>query len=216
VAFLLPNIDPVSRITITPRGRSLGVTQFLPIDDRRNYRRDYLLNRMAVGLGGRAAEEVVFGDMTSGAQNDLQLVTHIARTMVMQLGMADELGPTYFGGADGDALGRRMYNPYEPKEHSDETARRIDAAVSRLVGEAHTRAVNILTVNREALDAIAAALLRDESLDRDQFTAIADAPRQPSLPSPNSARAPAGETLGLSDAAGGAVSAHAERRAPAR
>jgi cell division protease FtsH len=188
VAFLLPNVDPVNRITITPRGRSLGVTQFLPIDERRNYRRDYLLNRMAVGLGGRAAEETVFTDITSGAQNDLQMVTNIARTMVMQLGMADELGPTYFGGSSDDALGGRAYNPYEPKEYSDDTARRIDAAVLRLVVEAHERAVDAVRANREALDAIASALLQEESLDRDQFTAIASthgADPQPALPSPD-------------------------------
>src|SRR5437764_368088 len=97
VAFLLPHVDPVHRVTITPRGRSLGVTQFRPLDDRRNYRRAYLLERLAVGLGGRAAEEIACEDITSGAQNDLQQVTRMARVMVSQLGMADELGPRYFG-----------------------------------------------------------------------------------------------------------------------
>jgi cell division protease FtsH len=189
VAFMLPNVDPVNRITITPRGRSLGVTQFLPVDERRNYRRDYLLNRMAVGLGGRAAEEAVFPDITSGAQNDLQQVTGIARTMVTQFGMADELGPTYFGGSADNALGGRAYNPYEPKEYSEETGHLIDRAVARLVAEAHERAGEIIRTNRAALDAIAAALLQDESLDRDQFTAIAREhgalpQSQPSLPSP--------------------------------
>jgi cell division protease FtsH len=189
VAYMLPNVDPVNRITITPRGRSLGVTQFLPVDERRNYRRDYLLNRMAVGLGGRAAEEAVFPEITSGAQNDLQQVTNIARTMVTQLGMDDELGPIYFGGAGDSALSGRAYNPYEPKEFSDETGHLIDRAVSRLVAEAHTRALDTIKANREALDAIAAALLQDESLDRDHFTAIARAhgaaPRaRASAPSP--------------------------------
>ena len=95
VAYYLPNMDPIRRVTITPRGRSLGVTEFLPIDERRNYRRDYLLDRMAVGLGGRTAEEIACEDITSGAQNDLQVVTRLAHAMVTQLGMADELGPTY-------------------------------------------------------------------------------------------------------------------------
>jgi cell division protease FtsH len=175
VAYMLPNVDPVNRITITPRGRSLGVTQFLPVDERRNYRRDYLLNRMAVGLGGRASEEVIFTEITSGAQNDLQQVTNIARTMVTQLGMADELGPIYFGGSGDNALNGRTYNPWEPKEYSDETGHLIDLAVSRLVAEAHERAVGIIKTNRPALDAIADALLHDESLDRNQFTAIAQA-----------------------------------------
>src|SRR5205085_10105193 len=98
VASLLPHVDPVHRVTITPRGRSLGVTQFRPLDDRRNYRRAYLLERLAVGLGGRTAEEIACEDITSGAQNDLQQVTRMARVMVSQLGMADELGPEYFGG----------------------------------------------------------------------------------------------------------------------
>jgi cell division protease FtsH len=187
VAFMLPSVDPVNRITITPRGRSLGVTQFLPVDDRRNYRRDYLLNRMAVGLGGRAAEEVVFDDITSGAQNDLQQVSNIARTMVTQLGMADELGPTYFGGSGDDALTGRAYNPWEPKDYSDDTARRIDSAVLRLVEEAHRRAVGVLAEQREALDAVAAALLHEESLDRNEFSRIVEqhrggAPAEPWVP----------------------------------
>jgi cell division protease FtsH len=177
VAFSLPTVDPVHRVTITPRGRSLGVTQFRPSDDRRNYRRDYLLERMAVGLGGRAAEEVACGQITSGAQNDLQQVTGIARAMVLQWGMADELGPEYFGSSREDALNGRGFNPWEPKEYSEETARRIDDAVSRLIQEAHQRALTVLSDNREALDAIAAALVKDESLDRGQITAIINAHR---------------------------------------
>ena len=196
VAFMLPNVDPVARITITPRGRSLGVTQFQPIDERRNYRRDYLVNRMAVGMGGRAAEETVFDDITSGAQNDLQMVTNIARTMVTQLGMADDIGPTYLGGAGDDALGGRAYNPWEPKEYSDETASRIDIAVQRLVEQAHARAVQVLKDNRQTLDDLAAALLRDETLDREQFTAIVNAhrpPGEPPLPVPMGPGTPTGE-----------------------
>jgi cell division protease FtsH len=196
VAFLLPNVDPVQRITITPRGRSLGVTQFLPLDDRRNYRRDYLLNRMAVGLGGRAAEEVVFDDITSGAQNDIQMVTNIARTMVTELGMVDEFGPTYLGGSSQDPSGRPTYNPWEPKEYSDETAAHIDQAVRDLVDAAHRRALDILRDNREALDAVAQALIKDESLDRVQFTTIVNehrAPDQPALPVPTGEPTPTGE-----------------------
>jgi cell division protease FtsH len=195
VAFLLPNVDPVQRITITPRGRSLGVTQFLPVDERRNYRRDYLLNRMAVGLGGRSAEEVVFEDITSGAQNDIQMVTGIARTMVTELGMVDEFGPTYLG-AGGDGLNGGSYNPFDPKEHSDETAAQIDAAVNRLVQEAHARALAILRDNRPPLDAVAAALIHDESLDRVQFTDIVNqhrSPGRPELPVPTGEATPTGE-----------------------
>jgi cell division protease FtsH len=179
VAFLLPHVDPVHRVTITPRGRSLGVTQFRPLDDRRNYRRAYLLERLAVGLGGRAAEEIACEDITSGAQNDLQQVTRMARVMVTQLGMADELGPEYFGGTSDDALAGRGYNPWEPKEYSDETAERIDEAVHRLIEEAHNRARSVLSDNRATLDAIAAALMREESLSREELTDIINAHRAP-------------------------------------
>ena len=202
VAIMLPNVDPVQRITITPRGRSLGVTQFLPVDDRRNYRRDYLVNRMAVGMGGRAAEEVACDDITSGAQNDLQMVTNIARTMVTQLGMAEELGPAYLGGPGDDALNGRVYNPFEPKEYSEETARRIDEAVAHLVDEAHERAVSIVRENREALNAVADALIHEESLNRGQFTAIVNKhlpAGRPPLPVPTGTPTPTGEAAQIAD-----------------
>ncbi len=191
VALMLPNVDPVHRVTITPRGRSLGVTQFRPVDDRRNYRREYLVNRMAVGLGGRSAEEVVFEDITSGAQNDLQQVTRVARAMVTELGMSDELGVVYLGSAsDGE------YNPFEPKEYSDETARRVDEAVLALVDAAHHRARTILTENREALDAVADALLHEESLTRDELTAVVNRhllPGASPIPLPTGEPTPIGE-----------------------
>jgi cell division protease FtsH len=178
VALLLPNVDPVSRVTITPRGRSLGVTQFRPIDDRRNYRRDYLIDRMAVGMGGRSAEEIACEEITSGAQNDFQQVTSMARAMVTELGMADDLGPTYFGSGDGSGLGG-PYNPWEQREHSDETANRIDEAVERFVNEAHETAKHLLTENRAALEAVAEALIREESLTSEQLTEIVNAHRAP-------------------------------------
>jgi cell division protease FtsH len=129
VAYLLPHTDPIRRVTIMPRGRSLGATQFLPIDDRRSYRRDYLLARVAVGLGGRTAEEIVCEDITSGPQNDLQVVTRLAHAMVTQLGMADELGPTFLGGAGEGGLDGNPYAAWEPKEYSEATAQQIDLAV---------------------------------------------------------------------------------------
>jgi cell division protease FtsH len=133
---------------------------------------------MTVGMGGRASEEVVFDEITSGAQNDLQQVTRVARTMVTQLGMADELGPVYFGGQE-DGLNGASYNPWEPKEYSDETATRIDEAVQRLVSEAHGRARGVISENRSALDALAGALMREESLDREELTEIVNAHRAP-------------------------------------
>jgi cell division protease FtsH len=197
VALILPKVDPVHRVTITPRGRSLGVTQFRPIDDRRNYPRDYLLNRLAVGLGGRAAEEIACNQITSGAENDLRQVTGLARTMVMQLGMADELGPAYFGRPGEDALdGSGTYAPWEARDYSDETAERIDKAVLRLVNEAHDRAVSVLKENREALDALAETLVREESLDREELTRIVNehrGPGQKPLPVPKGEPTPVGE-----------------------
>jgi cell division protease FtsH len=196
VACLLPQADPVHRVTITPRGRTLGVTQFRPADDRRNYRRDYLLDRLAAGLGGRAAEEIACAEITSGAQNDLQEVTRLARAMVTQLGMADELGPEYFGGASDGALEGQAYTPWQPKEYSDQTAQQIDAAVRRLIDEAHERTRTILLKNRATLEAIAAALIREESLDRAHLLAIVSAGQaapQELLPAP---AGPAREAVG--------------------
>ena len=183
VAHLLPNTDPIRRVTIIPRGRSLGVTQFLPTDDRRNYRRDYLLNRMAVGLGGRAAEEIACDDITSGAQSDLQVVTRVARAMVTQLGMAAEMGPEAFASGDG-GLDANPFASWEPKEYSDETAQRIDAAVHRLIDEAHQQAHALLSAHRDELDALSRALLREESLNLEQIVAIVDATQEGSLGHP--------------------------------
>jgi cell division protease FtsH len=204
VAMMLPNVDPVHRVTITPRGRSLGVTQFRPIDDRRNYRRDYLVNRMAVGLGGRAAEEEACDDITSGAQNDLQQVTNVARAMVTQLGMADEVGLVYWGGTGAEGLNAGLYLPWEPKEYSDETAQRIDSAVRALVDEAHDRARGLLRDHRAALNAIAAALMHEESLTGEELTAIVNAhlaPGQKPLPAPPAELTLIGESARVADPA---------------
>ena len=175
VAYLLPQMDPIRRVTITPRGRSLGVTQFLPIDDRRSYRRDYLLNRMAVGLGGRTAEEIACEDITSGAQNDLQVVTRLAHAMVTQLGMAEELGPTFFGGSGEGGLDGNPYAAWEPKAYSEATAQGIDLAVRRFIDQAHQRSLSLLSEHRAALDALAAALIREESLNLEQIVALLQA-----------------------------------------
>jgi cell division protease FtsH len=182
VALLVPEGDPVHRVTIIPRGRSLGVTQFRPSDDRRNYRRGYLLDRLAVGLGGRAAEEIACGEITSGAQNDLQEVTRLARAMVTQLGMAEDLGPRSFGDVAEDVPGGRPCAPGAPAEYSEATAQRIDAAVDRLIAEAHERACTLLRAHRAALDALAAALQAEESLEGAQIAAIIAAhPADPEL-----------------------------------
>jgi cell division protease FtsH len=165
VALLLPQADPATRVTITPRGCSLGVTQFRPIDERRTYRRDYLRARLAVGLGGRAAEDIACEEITSGAQNDLQEVTRLAGMMVTQLGMVDAVGRAYLGGSGDDALEGGPFTPWTPRAYSDETARHIDAAIKQLIADAYATARTLLSGNRRTLDALAAALLREESLD---------------------------------------------------
>jgi cell division protease FtsH len=175
VALLLPQADPVTRVTITPRGRSLGVTQFRPLDERRTYRRDYLRTRLAVGLGGRAAEELACEEITSGAQNDLQEVTQLARLMVTQLGMVDEVGPAYLAGVGVAAQEGSPMTPWAPHPYSDETARHVDAAIKRLICEAYACACTLLKANRRTLDAVAAALLEEESLDREQLTTLVGA-----------------------------------------
>jgi cell division protease FtsH len=199
VAYSLPRMDPIHRVTIIPHGRSLGVTEFRPDDDRRNYRRDYLLDRMAVGLGGRASEELTCEAITSGAQNDLQAVTRIARSMVTQLGMADELGPEYFGSEEDSAVGGRAYQPWEPKEYGDATADRIDSAVHGLIEAAHQRALSILEAQRDKLDSLAAALLKAESLDSDQIAAIVG-PRPLAEPGTSTVQANGSPKAGAQDA----------------
>jgi cell division protease FtsH len=149
---------------------------------------------MAVALGGRAAEEVACEEITSGAQNDIQQVTAMARAMVLELGMVDDLGPIRWGeaGLDGQAA-----NPWEQREYSDETAKRIDHAVVRLVTEAHERALDVLKTNRAALDAIARALVHEESLTREELTALVNefrVPEKKPLPVPSGPPTPTGET----------------------
>jgi cell division protease FtsH len=126
-----------------------------------------------VGLGGRAAEDIACEEITSGAQNDLQEVTRLARMMVTQLGMVDDaVGPAYLGRSGDDALEGGPFTPWTPRAYSDETARHIDGAIKQLIADAYATARTLLSGNRRTQDAIAAALLREESLDSEQLTAI--------------------------------------------
>ncbi|HVA86152.1 MAG TPA: ATP-dependent zinc metalloprotease FtsH, partial [Candidatus Saccharimonadales bacterium] len=163
VARLTPGADPVQKVTIVPHGQSLGVTQQRPDDDRRNYPRDYLVGRLAVMLGGRAAEEVVFREPTSGAESDLKAATGLARRMVGLWGMSEEVGPISYGvGETQPFLGRELA---APREYAESTASRIDAAVLALIKTAHTRATAILSSHRASLDALAAELTAHEVVD---------------------------------------------------
>jgi cell division protease FtsH len=189
VARLTPGADPVNKVTIVPHGQALGVTEQRPMDDRRNYPLDYLLGRLAVSLGGRAAEEVVFGQPTTGAESDLKQATQLARRMVGLWGMSEELGPVSYGvGETQPFLGRELA---APREFAEATAARIDADVARLIRSAHDQARTLLSRNRKALDALAAELVAHEMVTAAQIDDILKkaGSKLPAVP-PGSATAP--------------------------
>jgi cell division protease FtsH len=163
VARLTPGTDPIHKVTIIPRGRALGVTQQLPLDERHTYPKDYLVGTLTVLLGGRAAEELVFQQYTTGAGNDLERATELARKMVCNWGMSEELGPVTFGKREEHIfLGREFAHA---KDFSDETARLIDHAIKNLVLNASNMALDLLVSHRAQLDGLAQALLEKETLD---------------------------------------------------
>jgi cell division protease FtsH len=172
VAAVLPDVDPVYKVTIVPRGRSLGVTQFRPEDDRRNFPRTYLVERLAVALGGRSAEELALGDITTGAENDLKEATQLARRMVSEWGMGEQTGPLVYNLSDGSPYLSQQPLEDHQRVYSEVTAQRLDSEVERLITQAHEQARSILTEHREALDRLAQALLQEEVLEREQVLAI--------------------------------------------
>jgi cell division protease FtsH len=163
VSRLTPGTDPIHKVTIMPRGRALGITQQLPIDDRRIYARTFLLNQLAVMLGGRAAEELVFGDLSTGARDDIEQATQIARKMVCEWGMSEKLGPLTFGKKEEEVFLGRDFGMQ--RNYSENTARVIDEEVTRLVDKQREAARAIVASNRDKLERIAEALLEHESLD---------------------------------------------------
>ena len=170
VGKMMKDSDPVQKVTIVPRGMAGGVTWFLPEDDRQMVDEAYLKARLAVALGGRVAEEVVFGEITTGASSDLQTVTGIARSMVTQYGMSEDLGPVTYGEKEELVfLGRELG---EQRNYSDETAQEIDNEVRRLVEDAYVLTTKIITDYRDKLDEIAHRLLDEETLDAKGFAAI--------------------------------------------
>jgi cell division protease FtsH len=168
VALLTPGADPVHKVTIVPRGRALGATQMLPIDDRHNYPRAYLLARLAVGLGGRAAEELEIGEITTGAENDLQEVTELAREMVTRWGMSPRIGTVFLGGEQEVFLGREV-GLRERQSYSEHTATLIDEEVQQLIAERYQYVRHLLSEHKEELERVAHALLERESLDEQQL-----------------------------------------------
>ena len=177
MAKLLPGTDPVHKVTIIPRGRALGVTMQLPTDDRHNYSKDFLYNTLAILMGGRVAEELVIHDITTGAGNDFERATELARKMVCEWGMSEKLGPLTFGKKDEEIfLGRDFATK---RDFSEQVALEIDQEVRRLVTENYERTKRILTEHMATLKRLAEALLEREVLDGPQIDEII---RQDTLP----------------------------------
>jgi cell division protease FtsH len=175
VGALMPDYDPVQKISIIPRGRAGGLTWFTPSEDRMDtglYSRAYLENQMAVALGGRIAEELIFGEeeVTTGASNDLQQVARVARQMITRFGMSDRLGPVALGRQQGNMfLGRDIMSE---RDFSEETAAAIDEEVRKLVDVAYTRAKEVLVNNHHILDQIAQMLVDKETVDAEELQEI--------------------------------------------
>jgi cell division protease FtsH len=170
VAKLTPGTDPLHKVSIIPRGRALGVTQQLPIDDKYTYSKEYLLKALSVLLGGRAAEEIALNHMTTGAGNDLERATDLARKMVTEWGMSEKLGPLTFGKKDEQIfLGREIARH---KDYSEKTAIDIDDEVKRIVIEAYDTTKTLLIANRDILETFAKALLEKETMDGAEIDAL--------------------------------------------
>lgn len=170
VAHYLENTDPVHKISVISRGQALGYTISLPTEDKFLTTRAELTDTMAMTLGGRAAEEIVFGEVTTGASNDLEKVTATAKQMVMRFGMSEKLGPRVFGHDHGQPFLGREFSA-EP-DYSDDVAREIDAEIRRIVEEAHQVARDILAQRRDDLDKTSEILMRRETIERDEFLAL--------------------------------------------
>jgi cell division protease FtsH len=168
--YLLPNHDPVHKVSIIPRGPALGVTMSLPKEDRLGYSKDWALDRIAMALGGRVAEQLKLGDMTTGAADDFRQATHIARSMVTEWGMSDKLGPLAYLEREESFL------PFMPGprrgEYSENTARAIDEEVHRIITEQYDRVVNLLRGSMDKLESMAKALLERETLDSEEIIAV--------------------------------------------
>jgi len=176
VAMLLPGADPVHKVTIIPRGMALGVTQQLPLGDRYTYSRDYLMTRLAMMFGGRVAEELVFDHMTTGAGDDIEKATELARKMVCEWGMSRELGPMTFGRREEQVfLGRDIAHT---KDYSEHTAVEIDREVRRIVDEAYQKARALLTESTPLLHALAERLLEKEVVEGAEVAEMVKAYRE--------------------------------------
>ncbi len=170
VAYFMPHADPIHKVTIIPRGMALGVTQQLPIDDRHNYTREYLESTLSVMMGGRVSEETLMGVLTTGAGDDLEKATDMARKMVCEWGMSEQMGPLTFGKKEEQIfLGREIA---QHQDYSESTAVLIDQEVKRIALQAYERAKEVVRANRDALIRVAEALLEYEVLDGEEVAAL--------------------------------------------
>ena len=172
VAVLLPGTDPIHKVTIIPRGRALGVTMQLPMDEQHTYQRNYLINSLTILMGGRCAEEICLGEMTTGAGNDIERATEMARKMVCEWGMSEKMGPLTYGAKEEQVFLGKDFS--SQKNFSDQTAKLIDQEVKTLVMGGYTRATELLTQNRDKLEEMAQALLEHETLNAKNIQNILD------------------------------------------
>jgi cell division protease FtsH len=171
LAYVLEHADPVHKVTILPTGMALGATQQLPVEERHIYKREYIADSLVVRLGGRVAEDLVFGHLSTGAQNDLVGITELARKMVREWGMSDRIGPMAWGSQGAVFLGEDLVHT---RDYSDDTARVIDEEVERILREEEERARKVLGEHRVGLEAVAGALLVEETLDGDEVARLVD------------------------------------------
>jgi cell division protease FtsH len=191
VSLHVPGADPIHKVTIVPRGRSLGVTHWLPEEDRHNYTKQFILSHLATAYGGRVAEELVFGPekVTTGAAMDIHQATDMARRMVTQFGMSDVIGPIAVGDREAEIfLGREVV---QRREISERTADLVDSELTRILGDAFERARQILIEHREALDRLATALLERETLDGEEVALVVAGKPLPPVASPPAPQPPA-------------------------
>jgi cell division protease FtsH len=171
LAYVLDNSDPLHKVTILPIGMALGVTQQLPIEERHIYKQEYVTDSIVVALGGRVAEEIVFGHLSTGAQNDLVRITELARKMAREWGMSERIGPMAWGGQGPVFLGEDLVHT---RDYSDETARVIDEEVERILRDEEARARKLIEEHRAGLDAVAHALLEHETIDGAEVGRLVD------------------------------------------
>lgn len=172
MALFLPDTDPIHKVSIIPRGRALGITQQLPVDEKHTHPRDYLVNRLGILMGGRAAEEIILNQFTTGASNDIEQATNMTRKMVCEWGMSEKLGPVAFGQKEEQIfLGREIS---QHRDFSENTAIEIDKEVRKMINDSYGQAVKLLTEHRKILDEVTELLLDLEVVDGGQIQAIVD------------------------------------------